>query len=155
LIIESSERKLSEEENKTVQEHLDTCPACAAFQKSVEDIQDTVKNLPFPSLSSDLEVRTREICHAEIRSREAFIRARSIRIQRPSIPVLVWGALFVITVLTIAFVVPQIKDLRLDQSMTFANIVGLTLVLQNAVMLILTPLIMRRFYPRRQAMNPV
>ncbi len=155
LIIEATERKLNDVEKTAIEEHTKQCALCASFQNNFGDIHSAVKSIPVPQLDSDLEEKTWAMCHKEIRSQRAFDRAGSSRIRRSNVPALVWGALASLTIITTVIVVPQVKDFRLDQSMTFANIVGLSLILQNAVMLILTPLIMRKYHPRGQGLNPI
>jgi anti-sigma factor RsiW len=155
LIIEATDRKLNDREKTAIEEHTEKCAVCASFQTSFGDIRSAVKNIPVPQLDPDLEEKTWAMCHREICSLRAFDRSKYSRIRRSNIPALVWGALVSLTILTAVIVVPQVKDYSFDQSMTFANIVGLSMILQNAVMLILTPLIMRKYHPRGEGLNPI
>ena len=150
LILEVSERSLEEEERIIIEEHTQLCPACASFRESLGEIRSALNNIPAPPLPQDMEERTRMRCYAEMRSQRDISTSRSPLTRAAQIPGLIWGALIFLTVITVIIVVPQARDLRIDQSMSFADIAALSLILQNAVMLILAPLVLRKFGQKSQ-----
>ena len=145
LIIESSERELSQEERLKVKQHTAGCSACELFRKSFSKIRISIKNGSVPSLPEDLEEKTRRMCHAELESRAAGAsKADRIKAALP-IPKLIWAALFILTGLTVVILVPHLKDLSFDQTMNFQTALFLTLIFQNAAMLIFSPVLIRKF----------
>lgn len=154
LIIDSSERDLSQEEQQTITKHRSQCILCARFLEDWEKIRLSIKKAPVPFLTAELDQKTMRSCQAEINSRQAQ-EVHSVRQKSyVSIPRPLWVAIFALFVLTVILFVPGVKDLSLDEPLTFPQIMILTLILQNAVMLILVPIIIRK-YGRNQGFRVV
>lgn len=67
-----------------------------------------------------------------------------------AVPKLILAALIFLTVLTVIIVVPQLKELKLDETMPFSTVMALTIILQNAVMLFFTPILIRKYRSKNQ-----
>jgi hypothetical protein len=106
--------------------------------------------MPKPVISPDLEQKTRLRIYREMGSEPAA--ARKIDQLTPSepIPKYVWVALLPLIFLTVILIVPIFKEIRLDQTLTFASVVALTIIIQNAVMLLFAPILIRRYQRRKQ-----
>jgi hypothetical protein len=144
LIIDSSDEDLSTEELSTIEKHIAHCALCARFQDEFEKIRMGIKSIPQPVLSPDLAQKTRLRCQAEISQQPAA--ATKIAKLSPSdpIPKYVWAVLLPLILLTVFVLAPTLKGIRLDQTLTFTSVVALTIIIQNAVMLLFAPILIRR-----------
>jgi anti-sigma factor RsiW len=154
LIIASSDEDLSSEELKAIEQHVGLCAHCARFQEELGKIRKGIKAMATPELSADLAENTRLRCYAEMKKqREAALEKRSSRSLSRPIPVYVWITLFVLTLLTMVIIFPVIREIRLDQTLTFKAAAVLTLIIQNAVMLFFAPILIRKYRSKREHFN--
>ncbi len=144
LIIESSDEDLSLEELSAIEKHVACCALCARFQDEFEKIRMGVKTMPQPILPPDLAQKTRLRCQAEISQQPAAVTKIAKLIPSDPIPKYVWAVLLPLILLTVLVIVPIFKEIRLDQTLTFASAVALTIIIQNAVMLLFAPILIRR-----------
>ncbi len=150
LIIDSSDKDLSLEELSTIEKHVAHCTFCAGFQDELEKIRMGVKTIPQPVLPPDLAQKTRLRCQAEISRRPAAASKIARLIPSDSIPKYVWAALLPLILLTVFVLAPALKEIRLDQTLTFASVVAFTIIIQNAVMLLFAPILIRRHRWKKQ-----
>ncbi|HDT11928.1 MAG TPA: hypothetical protein ENN58_04240 [bacterium] len=144
LIIESSERDLTDGEQLRLQEHCSQCNDCAHFKESLEEIRFSLKHTAPPSLSSDLDKKTKHLFMLEI-DRKKFSPGKEEIPFRPPVPIYIWAAVALLTLLTSLLLFPELMTLNSDQPISLRTIALLTVILQNTVMLFFTPLIIRRY----------
>ncbi len=144
LIIESSDEDLSLEELGAIEKHIAHCALCARFQDDLEKIRMGVKTMTQPVLPPDLAQKTRLRCQAELSRQPAAASKIARLIPSDSIPKYVWAALLPLILLTVFVLAPTLKEIRLDQTLTFASVAALTIIIQNAVMLLFAPILIRR-----------
>lgn len=144
LIIDSSDKDLSQEELSTIEKHIARCALCARFQDDLEKIRTGVKTMSQPVLPPDLAQKTRRRCQAEISRRPAAASKIAKLIPSDPIPKYVWAVLLPLILLTVFVLAPTLKEIRLDQTLTFASAAALTIIIQNAVMLLFAPILIRR-----------
>jgi anti-sigma factor RsiW len=144
LIIESSDEDLSLEELSAIEKHIARCALCAHFQDDLEKIRMGVKTMPQPILPPDLAQKTRLRCQAEISRQPAAASKIAKLIPSDPIPKYVWAALLPLILLTVLVLAPTLKEIRLDQTLTFASAAALTIIIQNAVTLLFAPILIRR-----------
>ena len=144
LIIDSSDKDLSQEELSAIEKHVARCALCARFQDDLEKIRMGVKTMPQPVLPPDLAQKTRLRCQAEISRRPAAATKTAKLIPFDPIPKYVWAVLLPLILLTVFVLAPTLKEIRLDQTLTFASAAALTIIIQNAVMLLFAPILIRR-----------
>ncbi|MQY60434.1 hypothetical protein GH153_01150 [bacterium] len=144
LIIDSSDKDLSQEELGAIEKHVARCALCARFRDDLEKIRMGVKTIPQPVLPPDLAQKTRLRCQAEIGRRPAPATKIARLIPSDPIPKYVWAALLPLILLTVFVLAPTLKEIRLDQTLTFASAAALTIIIQNAVMLLFAPILIRR-----------
>jgi len=154
LIIDSSERELSRQERLAIKEHTAQCSACTRFQDDWERIRRYLKKMPTPVLPSDLDEQTRLMCRTEKESlwsanKQPLLQTRS----SVAVPKLILAALIFLTVLTVIIVVPQLEELKLDEIMPFSTVIALTIILQNAVMLFFTPILIRMYRSKTRVLD--
>lgn len=144
LVMDSSERKLSEKELSCIQQHIEQCSRCARFQDSLEKIRTGLRTLPFPVPSPELLEKTRKSLVEEIQTRSSSPHRKNTRHSIVPVPKIIWAALLALIVLTVLVMIPILKDLKWDEPWSFPTAAILTLILQNAAMLILAPILLRR-----------
>ena len=150
LIIDSSEEDLSQEELTAIETHVARCALCARFQEDLEKIRMGIKVMPQPVIPPDLAQKTRLRIHTEMgREPAAATKIDQLTPSEP-IPKYVWVALLPLIILTVILIVPIFKEIRLDQTLTFASVVALTIIIQNAVMLLFAPILIRRRHRKKQ-----
>ncbi len=150
LIIDSSDEDLSSEELSAIEKHIVHCALCARFRDDLEKIRMGVKTMPQPVLPPDLAQKTRLRCQAEISRRPAAASKIARLIPSDPIPKYVWAALLPLILLTVFVLAPALKEIRLDQTLTFASVVAFTIIIQNAVMLLFAPILIRRHRWKKQ-----
>jgi anti-sigma factor RsiW len=145
LIIDFKEEELSAEELSAVKEHVERCARCASLRNDLGKIRVYLKRMSRPVLSAELAAGTRSICQAELGSRPLSRARMNARNHLKSIPKLIWAALFSLTVLTSVLVLVLLKDFDLKLPLSPQAVVVLTLMVQNAWMLFLAPIVIRKF----------
>jgi hypothetical protein len=143
-MLESGERELLREDRLALEEHLETCPDCAAFRSFWGGLRSCFGEATGPALSAKLSDSVRLRCRAELdflsRSRSGQNFGRSAA----AVPWPIWGALLLLTGLTLCFLIPGLEDFRQSQKLTLGTVLVLLVILQNALMLFFAPLLMRR-----------
>jgi hypothetical protein len=142
LIIDSSDEALSLEKLSAIEAHIAHCALCARFQDDLEKIRIGVKAMPQPALSPDLAQKTRVRCHAEISQKPMAASKIARLIPSYPIPKYVWAVLL-------------FTEIRWDQSLTFTSVVALSIIIQNALMLLLAPILIRRRRWNKQSVRGI
>ncbi len=155
LIIVSSAEEQSPEESKAVKQHLEHCAHCAQLRDELEKIRLGITTMPKPVLQPDLAQKTRQRCLDEMRLQPAPAKRVFSRIRSYPIPKYVWAALIPLIILTVLLIAPVIKEIRLDESLTFESAAALTLLIQNAAMLFFAPILIRRYRSKRENTNGI
>jgi hypothetical protein len=150
LIIDSSDEDLSQEELTAIEKHVTRCASCARFRDDLEKIRMGIKVMPQPVVPPDLAQKTRLRIHTEMGREPAAATKIDQLTPSESIPKYVWVALLPLIILTVILIVPIFKEIRLDQTLTFASVVALTIIIQNAVMLLFAPILIRRYRGKKQ-----
>jgi hypothetical protein len=128
-------------------DHLEACGDCREFKRKIRLLQQGVRDIPSPVLADDCDRSTRQLCHREIASvpaGKAVTRhiPNGTRIPRP-----VYLALMVLVTLTLIVIFPVVGKWPFELQWSLREILSLALVFQNAVMLLLSPLLIRRYGP--------
>jgi len=155
LIIVSSEEELSPEELKVIEQHLEHCAHCARLRDELEKIRLGITTMPKSVLPPDLAQKTRQRCLDEIRLQPAPAKRVFSQIRSYPVPKYVWAALIPLVIMTVLLIVPVIKEIRLDESLTFESAAALTLLIQNAGMLFFAPILIRRYRSKRDNINGI
>lgn len=155
LVINLSEEDLSEEEFSEIEQHVLDCAKCARFQDDLKKIRIYLKKMTLPVPSPELVRQTQSMCHAKIRIlHEAYMKTVGQN-RLKSIPKYLWAALISLIVLTIMWMFPLLRDLKLGQTLSFQAGVVFALMIQNAVMLFFAPILIRRYRLKNQELGLV
>lgn len=150
LIIDSSEEDFSEEERERIEEHLAQCPRCQSFQDDLKKIRTSLKEMTPLSPPAELARRTQLLCYTRMRRSQQAEKQVHTRIQAPAIPVYIWVALVSLTILTVILTLPLIEGLTSDQPLQPPMFGVLILMIQNAVMLCFSPILLRKYRMKNQ-----
>ncbi|NIM58814.1 MAG: hypothetical protein GTO16_07705 [Candidatus Aminicenantes bacterium] len=150
LIIDSSDEDLSQEELNAIEKHVARCASCVRFRDDFEKIRMGIKSMPQLIVPLDLAQKTRLRIRTELSMEPAATAKIDQLTHSEPIPKYVWAALLPLIILTAILIVPIFKEIRLDQTLTFRSVVALTLIIQNAVMLLFAPILIRRRHWKKQ-----
>jgi anti-sigma factor RsiW len=143
-MLELGERELIPEERRALEEHLERCPECASFRTFWQGLRTELREDAGPAaLSSELSERVRLRCRAELDSRPWGRGGKGFRTHPAAVPWPIYSALLVLLGLTLLFLIPGLGQLRQTQKLTLGAAFGLLIILQNALMLFFTPLLLR------------
>ena len=144
LLIDSSQEELSKEELSELKDHVSHCARCQRFKDDLEKIRVHLREMSTPVPSAELIRRTRLLCHAQLES-SRLSQARIKRQVTPSsIPWVIWAALLFLLLLTTIWMFPLVKDIASHQALSLKGLTVLVLIIQNALALCFTPLLLRR-----------
>lgn len=118
--------------------HISTCPECAAAAADLAGIRDRVRALPRPDLPAALDARTRRAIEA----------ALSPAARPQPLPKGMGVVLAALTALTVLVVFPLVWGGEIAEPLTFRSAAAIALLLQNGVMLLIAPILFRRFGAR-------
>jgi len=152
LIIESSERDLTDEEQQKLKKHFSQCENCSQFKKNIEEICLSLKRSVPPPLPVNLDKKTKHLCADEINRKKRLFR-REQKPFRVPVPRFIWVVFIILIILTSLLLFPELKNVNSDQPLSLWTILMLTVILQNAVMLFLSPVIIRRYKTKQGFSN--
>ena len=145
LIVDASEGGSSQEEIRAIEDHVSSCAKCARLQEELEGIRVCLRNSSKPFLPENLVQKTQELCYTEMESLQITPQKSERRVPSHSIPKLIWVAIASLILITGFLLLPFIRDLELEQTLSFPAAVVLFLIIQNAAMLFFTPVMLRKF----------
>jgi len=155
LIIDYSERNLSQEELRAIEQHLAQCSECARFEKDFRNIRNSLQKMSPLTPPDELERRIRDMCQDELSSRLAAEKQLVSHTHPSPVPWIIWVALVSLIVLTAFLLVSLFKNTGLNQPLSFEGAFVLAVMLQNAVMLFFAPLIIRKYQSQRKSFRLV
>ena len=143
LIIEGEDRELSREERSFVADHLRGCVRCRGFEADRAVIREEIAAVRWPALPDALVRRTR------LMLLESGPGARAA-----AVPGWVLIAMAVVAVATGLWLAVSLADVTPDMTLADLPIAGLAavfIIVQNALMLLLAPVVLRTFRAQRRA----
>lgn len=151
-ILDSTERKLSQNEITTIEQHLAQCAGCTRFKNDLVKLRNGLNHIPQPAPSPGLVENTRALCHQEADGKGKSTAGHPFKWRRFPIPILLWIAIPVVMGITTYLILPGLKDLA-TQVRSYQSTAVLAIILQNAAMLVLAPILIRSFRRRKEQMN--
>jgi anti-sigma factor RsiW len=151
LVIDDAGQDLAPEVRQGMEKHLDRCERCARFRESMEAVSQGVKDLPRPLPSDSVDNEVRTLLQDADASRRYPAAPLPSRWDSISIPRLIWAAIPVLVVLTALLMATGLQDI-LDETGSFLGATFVALLLQNAVMLVFAPILIKAL--RRKTSHP-
>jgi hypothetical protein len=152
LILDSRERKLTQSEVRTIEQHLALCTACTAFKNDLVKLRNGVNHLRQPAPSADLFEKTQALCREELAATPYTPAGFGLKLRRFPIPKFIWISIPVIMGITTYLMLPGLKDLA-AQSRSLQSLTVLTIILQNAALLVLAPILIKSLRRRRESIS--
>ena len=152
LIIESSERDLTDSEQQRINKHCSHCENCSRFKKNIEEIRISLKRSIPPAVPAGLDEKTELLCRNEINRKTLPFKQGTKAFCAP-VPGYIWAAFILLTILTSFLLFSGLKTINSDQQLSLWTIFMFTVVLQNAVMLFLLPVIILRYKTKQGISN--
>jgi anti-sigma factor RsiW len=147
-IISATEGDLPDKAHQAVEEHLRSCEACVGFKRDLETLRRSLAALPEPEISELVAAETRTRCHAAVRSARPLTAALAAGWRRLPIPRLIWAAIPVLAILTAAVMAFGLQELA-EESASLLSAAVITMVLQNATMLVFAPILLKAWRRKR------
>jgi hypothetical protein len=151
-ILGSNERKLSQNEITAIEQHLAQCAGCAQFKNDLMKLRNGLNHMPQPAPSTDVVERTIALCHQELATKEKAATGRAFKWRRFPVPKLLWIAIPVVMALTTYLMLPGLSDLA-SQASSYQSMAVLAIILQNAAMLVLAPILIKTLRRRKISWN--
>jgi anti-sigma factor RsiW len=147
LIIEGEDRALSIGERRLVEDHLPGCGRCRGFAADRAVIRKEIAAIRWPEASDELVTRTRRRLHEQGAATEPA-----------AIPGWVFVSLAIVAIVTGLWLALSLADVTPDMTLADLPVAGLAaifIIVQNALMLLLAPVVLRTFRAQRRASESV
>jgi len=152
LAIDDAGRDLTKGVRHEVEEHLAQCERCARFRENLGSVRRGVKDLSHPAPSGTVDARVRALIGNAGAVRHGAPEPLPPSWGSISIPRYIWAAIPILVVLTTVIMAWGLQDV-LNKTGTFLAATFVALLLQNAAMLVLSPLLIRAL--RRKGSQPI
>ncbi len=150
LIIESSGEFSSLEERERILSHIQHCSRCSRLQEDLGNLRGLLNRGCEPDLPEDLDKKTYLKCLSEIYSLQNDKKKESLQKQLQSIPLYMKVVFISLLALTIFWIFPFFEDFGFaDENLSFSTILGLFWIIQNIMMLLFAPLLIRRYQSKK------
>ena len=143
LIIELSQTGLDPAIKAELDAHVFDCPKCTSFREKLHTIHRGIDEIKHPDPSIVLLDRTIALCHDELIEQDEIYVVEKYHPEAIQIPKFVWYAFGMLLILTVAWAVPVLKEVLKSQTITRQGIMVVTVIIQNLMMLIFSPVLLR------------
>jgi anti-sigma factor RsiW len=143
LELEGEERTLTAEERRMLEEHVRGCGRCRSFASDRALIRGELASASWPEASDELVTRMRR-----------RLREHGNATERASVPVWVFVSLAVVAIFTGLWLALSLADVTPDMTLAdlpAAGLAAVIIIVQNALMLLFAPVVLRTFRARRGA----
>jgi predicted anti-sigma-YlaC factor YlaD len=147
IIIESLENKIDLNADTGVKRHLEECPACMKFYETAEDLMNFGAESREVKVPENLERATLGECLEELQRGEDTAQNFVVRCKK--IPAFILASVIIIVVLTFCWVFYAAILDSTDKSAAVQQTWALITVIQNFLMLLLTPLLIRNIKKKK------
>ncbi len=143
LVIEGEDRELAAETRRLVDDHLRGCGRCRGFAADRSAIRETFADARWPAPPEQLVRATRRRLHEE----SAGERVATV----PAWILVVLAVTTVVTGLWLAIALADVGPETALADMPVAGLAAVIVIIQNALMLFLAPVVLRTVRSRRRA----
>jgi hypothetical protein len=143
LIIEEAQTKPDPEIKAALDAHVLNCPKCSSFKEKLQWINQEIHQIKTPEPSPEILEKTGALCHIELIDQGKRYIFEKYQPDKIKIPRFVWIAIALLFVLTIAWAAPVIREVLKSQIITKQSIIILLLFVQNLMVLVFSPVLLR------------
>ncbi len=144
-IIASSGGLTDSEQLKIIHSHVEHCSKCSHLKEDVESLRNLLQQRTEPNLPEDLDKKTYQMCQNEIQTLQKNTRGFNFQQHMQSIPIHMKIVFISFLVVMVIWFFTSFKDIGSGggESLSMPMIFGLFLIIQNAMMLLFAPLLIR------------
>jgi len=153
LIIEGSRTVLDPAIKAELDTHLLDCPRCSNFKDNFQMIYQGINEVKAPEPSTELLEKTIALCHNELIEQGEIYVFEKYHPPKIRLPKFVWVAFGALLILTIAWAVPVLREVAKSQVITRQAVMVLTMIVQNLIMLLFSPVLLRRLKSKFYGIN--
>ncbi len=150
LVIASSDKLPDSKQLHAIHLHVEHCIKCSRLKEDIESLRSLLQQRPNLVLPKDLDKRTYQKCLSEIQSLQKNTQKVKFRQQMQSIPIYMKVVFISLLVLTVIWIFPVFQDFGIaGEPLSVATIFGLFWIIQNVMMLLFAPLLIRRYQSKK------
>lgn len=151
LIIASSGGLPDSKQIQTIDLHVEHCSRCSHLREDMESLRDLLQQKTKFILPEDLDRKTYQMCQSEIQSLQKNPQRIKFRQHMQSIPIHMKVAFVFLLVVMVIWMFSLFEDFGSGggESLSMPTIFGLFLIIQNVMMLLFAPLLIRRFRTKK------
>ncbi len=145
LVIASSGRLPDSKQLNAIHLHVEHCLRCSRLKEDVESLRSLIQQRPDLDLPEDLDKKTYQKCLSEIQSLQKNKQKVKLRQPLQSIPKYMKGVFIFLLVVMVIWFFSFFEDFGIGggESLSMPTIFGMFLIIQNAMMLLFAPLLIR------------
>ena len=125
-----------------IKRHVRSCSSCGSFRDDLSAIQGQMDILPQLAPPSSVLEGTRRLCLSSLeadRNRDPELQRGNIRL-----PKIIWAAVLLLLGLTAGMVATLFTEINISEGLNPKSALIVTIMIQNAVMLFFTPVLLRK-----------
>ncbi len=150
LIIASSGGLQDPNQLNAIDSHVEHCIKCSRLKEDMESLRNLMHRRGEPNLPEDLDKKTYLECLSEIHSLQNNKKKAYLQKQLLSIPIYMKVVFISLLVLTVIWIFPVFQDFGIaGEPLSVATIFGLFWIIQNVMMLLFAPLLIRRYQSKK------
>lgn len=132
-------------------DHVEHCSKCSHLKEDVESLRSLLQQRPNLVLPEDLDKKTYQKCQSEIQSLQKNTQKVKLRQPLQSIPIYMKVVFIFLLVVMVIWFFSFFEDFGIGggESLSMPTIFGMFLIIQNAMMLLFAPLLIRRFRTKK------
>ncbi len=151
LVIASSDKLPDSKQLHAIHLHVEHCIKCSRLKEDIESLRSLLQQRTNLALPEDLDKRTYQKCLSEIQSLQKNTQRGKFRQQMQSIPIHMKVVFISLLVVMGIWIFSFLKDFGIGggDTLSMPMIFGLFFIIQNVMMLLFAPLLIRRFKTKK------
>jgi len=151
LVIASSGKLPDSKQFHAIHLHVEHCTKCSRLKEDMESLRSLLQQRPDPVFPEDLDKKTHQKCLSEIQSLQKNKQRAGFQQHLQSIPIHMKVVFISLLVVMVIWFFSNIENFGSGggESLSMPTIFGLFLIIQNAMMLLFAPLLIRRFRSKK------
>lgn len=126
-----------------IERHLRSCSSCASYWEDYSFIHGQMNTLPKMAPPSSFLEKTRVLCHSSLEDGRDMVTG--LEPSHIHLPKIIWAAVFLLLGLTVGMVTTLFTEIDLTEGLSPKSALIVTIMIQNAVMLFFTPVLLRKY----------
>ncbi len=129
--------------------HLSQCQTCSRLMDNLTTLHRQSQTVKSYDLPANLDRSTLSLCLKELSKVGEKIKTAPVKGQWKSVPIPIWAIFFLLTALTLFFILPYFEQFFSGQALPSGNHFTLIIIIQNTFMLFFSPILIGKFRKKR------